>query len=506
MAFSSVIFSAFTNVYICLPLLVVAYVAYTRYFTGLSHIPGPGIASISNFWKINAAWHQDMPKRNIALHREHGPLVRIGPNMISVDDPAALPIIYGFKPIFTKTAFYPIVEALYKGKLVANLFTTRSEKYHAHLKRSSVNAYSMTALGDLEPQVQPVIDLFLQKIHDVGAGGTKPFDIGTWAQYFAFDALGQINFSEDLGFLRTGTDVGNSIGTIDGLLAYLSIIGQAPWLHKLLLGNPLVHRLLPLESSNQVQNFAVEMITKRMASIENDDKPLQRDMLARLLEVSSQDDAKLSLTEIIGLTTTNLIAGSDSTAIGLRAILYFLCRSPAAYGKLQREIDEAFAAGELEAPTPRYADAAKLPYLQAVVTEALRAHAATGFVLEREVPAGGAEIAGQAIPGGTIVGINSWVMHANKEVYGEDAEAFRPERWFEDDQRVREMKRCNMSFGAGPRVCIGRNISMMEIIKFIPALMRRFDFKLANPEQEWEVLGHWFTKQTNLDMIFTPRV
>lgn len=104
MAFSSVILSAFTNVYICLPLLVVAYVVYTRYFTGLSHIPGPGIASISNFWKINAAWHQDMPKRNIALHREHGPLVRIGPNMISVDDPAALPIIYGFKPIFTKVS------------------------------------------------------------------------------------------------------------------------------------------------------------------------------------------------------------------------------------------------------------------------------------------------------------------------------------------------------------------------------------------------------------------
>ena len=153
-----------------------------------------------------------------------------------------------------QTAFYPIVEALYNGKLLANLFTTRSEQYHAHLKRASVTAYSMTSLADLEPHVQPVIDLFLARIDEVGEGGRKAVDIGTWLQYFTFDALGEINFSEQLGFLATGSDVGKSIGTIDGLLAYLSVVGQAPWLHKLLLGNPLVHRLLPLESSNEVQN------------------------------------------------------------------------------------------------------------------------------------------------------------------------------------------------------------------------------------------------------------
>ncbi|KAF2137123.1 uncharacterized protein K452DRAFT_341712 [Aplosporella prunicola CBS 121167] len=488
------------KLYIWLPLLVVGYAVYTRYFTGLSHIPGPWVASVSNLWKMNAAWHADMPKRNIALHRRYGALVRIGPNMISVDDPAALPIIYGFKPIYSKTAFYPIVEALYKGKLVANLFTTRSEKYHAHLKRASVNAYSMTALSELEPQVQPVIELFLQRIEEVGESGKRAFDIGTWAQYFAFDALGQINFSQDLGFLRTGSDVGNSIGTIDGLLAYLSIIGQAPWLHKLLLGNPLVHRILPLESSNEVQNFAIKMIAQRL---EGGQKEPRRDLLARLLEQSG----KLSFSEIIGLTTTNLIAGSDSTAIGLRAILYFLCRNGGAYKKLQQEMDGAVAAGALSQPV-RYGDATRLPYLQAVIAEALRAHAATGFVLEREVPAGGVELSGRRVPGGTIVGINSWVMHANNQVYGADAEAFRPERWLEfdeDDQRLREMRRCNMSFGAGPRVCIGRNISMMELVKLVPALMLKFDFALAHPEQEWKVLGHWFTKQTNLDMVFVPR-
>ena len=243
------------------------------------------------------------------------------------------------------------------------------------------------------------------------------------------------------------------------------------------------------------------MINKR---VNGEQGEVRRDMLARLLEVSEKDDSKLSFSEIIALTTTNLIAGSDSTAIGLRAILYFLCRNPNVYNRLQKEVDDAFAAGNLSSPV-RYADGSKLEYLNAVVTEALRAHAATGFVLEREVPEGGMTIAGKFIPAGTIVGINSWVMHANKEVYGEDAESFNPDRWFASEEKVNLMKRYNMSFGAGPRICVGRNISMMEIVKLIPEMMRMYNFRLVNPDKPIKILGHWFTKQEGIDMYFTKR-
>jgi cytochrome P450 len=129
--------------------------------------------------------------------------------------------------------------------------------------------------------------------------------------------------------------------------------------------------------------------------------------------------------------------------------------------------------------TVRYANGANLEYLNAVITEALRAHAATGFVTEREVPTSWVTIAENFILAGTVIGINSWVMHANKQMYGEDAETFRPERWFEDEQRVREMKRCNMAFGAGARVCIGGNISMVEIVKLVPTLMHAYDYRLV---------------------------
>jgi len=101
-----------TKFYVWFPILLAVYIIYTRYLTGISHIPGPWIASVSNFWKISAAWHQEMPQRNIALHRKYGPLVRMGPNMISVDDPSALNIIYGFKPIYLKVGAIQISRSI----------------------------------------------------------------------------------------------------------------------------------------------------------------------------------------------------------------------------------------------------------------------------------------------------------------------------------------------------------------------------------------------------------
>ena len=78
----------------------------------------------------------------------------------------------------------------------------------------------------------------------------------------------------------------------------------------------------------------------------------------------------------------------------------------------------------------------------AVIQETLRIHPNTGTIIERKVPEKGALIDGYYIPGGTIVGINAWVLHRNEQVYGKDIDAFRPERWLDatQDQKL-EMSR-----------------------------------------------------------------
>lgn len=78
----------------------------------------------------------------------------------------------------------------------------------------------------------------------------------------------------------------------------------------------------------------------------------------------------------------------------------------------------------------------------AVIQETLRIHPNTGTIIERKVPGNGAVIDGYFIPGGTIVGVNAWVLHRNEQVYGKDIDVFRPERWLDATQEQRlEMSR-----------------------------------------------------------------
>lgn len=123
----------------------------------------------------------------------------------------------------------------------------------------------------------------------------------------------------------------------------------------------------------------------------------------------------------------------------------------------------------------KYQEAQKLPYLQAIISEALRIYSPVGTPLSRVIPPGGATIRGHSLPGGTWIMMPQWCLGHSKTVYGADADMFRPERWLreegEDEQtanaRLERLKKADSSFGRGEVTCLGRNIAMMEMSKAI---------------------------------------
>jgi cytochrome P450 len=106
------------------------------------------------------------------------------------------------------------------------------------------------------------------------------------------------------------------------------------------------------------------------------------------------------------------------------------------------------------------------------------------------VPAGGRTIAGVYIPGGTIVANNASGMYIDASIWGADVDAYRPERWLEatEEQRHR-MNRANLLFSAGKRMCLGMNVSWLEMKKVIPALIMNFEVSFENPSCDWYKFG-----------------
>lgn len=115
--------------------------------------------------------------------------------------------------------------------------------------------------------------------------------------------------------------------------------------------------------------------------------------------------------------------------------------------KLHKELDEQLGTEDELVSTANQVK--NLPYLDACINEGMRMHSTSALGLPRVVPEGGLTIHSQYFPEGTILSVPSYSIHRDPTVWGEDAEEYRPERWFERDPVA--MQKSFNPFSYGPR-------------------------------------------------------
>ncbi|KAH8807907.1 cytochrome P450 [Xylogone sp. PMI_703] len=466
----------------------------------LRHVPGPFWARFSRLWYWQAVWRGDFEKTNIELHKKYGPIVRIGPNDYSIDDPKAIKTIYGHGTEFTKGPWYIASGGV--DPHITNLFVERDPHRHASDRRKVASLYSTTHLMSMEEPVVQCIENLEAALDRFATSGVS-FNMQHWLQRFAFDCISIITLAKSFGFLTGENDPTNVFHALHTYLVYCTHVGIFNEFHQ------IAYRLLGLLSAKSglgwISSFTIKQVEQRMR--EDEEKggnETNDDFLAKALRLHKANPDKVTFGDVLCVCITNIGAGSDTTSVSLSGIMYGLIKNPEAMKKLRAEIDEKAAAGELSHPI-RFQESQKMPYLQACIKEGLRLHPATGLPMGRVVPKGGATISDVFFPENTIVGMNSWVAHYNKSVFGEDADVFRPERWLEDQDRAARMERYWIPFGHGSRTCIGKNISLMEISKIVPELVQKFDFALTKPLEELKCENNWFVQQKNFNCTVTRR-
>ncbi|KZL77639.1 cytochrome P450 oxidoreductase [Colletotrichum tofieldiae] len=439
----------------------------------LRSVPGPLLARFTDLWYFHRLKQGTFERVNLELHEQYGPIVRYGPNRYSINDAESSKTIYGHGTQFQKSDWY---SAWQPNDDMWNSFADRDIKHHAYNRRFYSNVYSMTSLVHYEPYVDECGALFSQRLMEFSKAGTA-IDFGHWFQCFAFDAIAMMTYGKRLGFLDRGEDIKNVIDTINNGLIYSSLAGIFPWFHKYVM--PLLRKLdnRSRDSTGMyVMTFTQKTIDDERASPKSvmevkgqeDGADAGETFLSKYLAKHSSNPNEFTNYHILTGCAVNIFAGSDTTGISLSAVLYNLLKNPDSMAKLRKEIDDFTSRGELsEAPT--FKESQQMPYLQAVIKEALRVHPAVGLPLERVVPEGGATISGRFFPEGSVVGINSWVQHKNETLFGDDADYFRPDRW----------------------------------------IVRDFDFSLegsaAAPGESWKTRNIWFVKPQNFHVKVQSR-
>jgi benzoate 4-monooxygenase len=202
------------------------------------------------------------------------------------------------------------------------------------------------------------------------------------------------------------------------------------------------------------------------------------DLLARLMEGRDETGAPLGREELTAEALTQLIAGSDTTSNTSCALLYHCLTHPAVVAKLTAELDAALP----DDAVPTFAAVKDLPYLDAVIKETMRIHSTSSLGLPRMIPPGpGITLCGHHFPQGTVLSVPAYTIHHSKEIWGPDADEFRPERWATVSER---QKAAFIPFSYGPRACVGRNVAEMELALIVSTAFRRYEFELRQEGME----------------------
>ncbi|KAI7227517.1 cytochrome protein [Hortaea werneckii] len=438
------------------------------------------------------------------LHKAGRPVLRIGPNSLSYGDPSAIRDIYGHNSNCTKDDQYAVTSGSH-----VHLADVVDKKEHGRKRKLLSSAY---AVKNLEGWEFKVADKVQRLVFQIDAHKGEVFDLRPWAHYFTLDAIADIGLSASLGFLDKGNDEATAMRS-DGttftanarecLYAGLDVAAELSWTyrwykHLLFWSSRLVPRYRNMAKLSAgwdgiYLNLATERLARYRAGEELDD------FFQALMHGKAGAPNNLEWGEILAEVSIMMNAGSATTAIAIANVMHKLALNPSCFEKLREEVDSVLDEDDNIAP---YDKVKYLPYLRACLDESMRLNPPVSHNLPRATPEEGAMILGEWIPGNTTVSMSAYVAHRDPSIFPEP-ESFVPDRWL--GEQGKELGPYNITFTAGARRCIGRNISYLEQTVLVATLVRKYDVRVADPNFKpviRESMGMHFDR---MPLIFSAR-
>jgi len=358
--------------------------------------------------------------------------------------------------------------------------TMADDANHARQRRALSYPFSQKALLDQEDIVQGYVDMFIQKLGVKADAGTN-VNLVDYLNYTTFDIIGDLAFGEPFGCLKD-----------EKFHDWVALIFETIKVGAL---EQATRRFA--EAGGPFQSFLVNRIPQYMRLLRRSHLVKSREKVLRRLEkpdsdhrdfiwyiLQQQQRHQLKQDEIVVNGALFIVAGSETTANLLSGLFARLLRNPDKYKKLVDELRPAFHSDKdltSEAMS-------KLPYFNACIEEGLRIHPPVPAGLLRTVPKGGAYIDGMWVEEGTSVCVTAWAAHHNAANF-KNPDEFVPERWLGDPEYATDNKKGMAPFSLGPRGCIGKHLSYMEMRVIMGRLLWNYDIASVDGAWEWDPTG-----------------
>ncbi|KAH7309879.1 cytochrome P450 [Stachybotrys elegans] len=468
----------------------IARVIYNLAFHPLAKYPGPKIAAATDVWWAYKSTTGRYPWIIQDLLEQYGDVVRIAPNELVFLTPQAAKDIYLAQEknleLFVQVGY----DALDTGDGGISGETNPVE--HREIAKRLAPAFSSRNFKAKEPTIHKHIDLFVDKMKNIGAG-PRGAELRQWSDWLALDLSSDMTYGYEMNQMR---DLKDSVllGSTLKLNLFL-ILSQIT--RKFSLLKPLAYLAIPpsvwlmlpklLRLNTEEVNTRIQR-RGQMAHLDYFEQLVPADQ-----PVPEDDNYIYHLKNIAGQL---LLASWQPLANQFYSLIFFLLQEPDAYKAL---------AGEVRGEFSSYSDIsletiAKLKFLDACVQESLRLHQDTVDGLPRISP--GAVVDGHYIPQGVTCQI-SYFAAARSPRFFTDPLKYRPERWLPTDHprysaRFKDDNlKASKPFSQGPRGCPGGAIALATIKLLMAKVIWQFDLEASlgqgrlSFEKDFKFLVFW---------------
>lgn len=414
------------------------------------------------------------------LHDKYGPVVRVAPNDLSFNSPAAHKDIYG-RAIEGKSQFLKSDYFYDNGsKSRTSLVLTRDPDDHKMQRKQLSPAFSTKSIKQYEDTIRKYVLLFIDQIGTIGGPGTGGVNLSTVYNWLTFDVIGEpwiiwTSIHKERLILIGELIVGESFGSVMRwerslwvtlLFKFTDILTLLPVAKRLGIPMSVFSWFMPRQLKRDIAVFDRLTAQKIEQRLERGEANGYQDFFTHLLQVGDFDEQHLK-----DQTQALMLAGSETTASFLAGVTYFLLKSPEALKELQHEVRSAFSSlDDINGDSTN-----RLCYLQSVIEEGLRIFPPSPMGLLR-VCSGGM-IDTYYVPPGTRVSVDLFAMSHDSLNFRHPYE-FRPERWITNP--FGDNKEASRPFSHGPRSCIGTQLAYLEARIVLASLVFSYDWELIN--------------------------